>query len=302
MVEMRHCRGRINRDIGRIKRLFRWATSKQLVPSTVYPLLATLPGLRAGRSAAKETSPVKPVPEEFVGAALPHMPAQVQAMVELQQATGMRPSEVCAMRGIDLDTSGPVWLYRPGSDQGEHGAHKTAWRGHDRVISLGPKAQAILKPWLRLNVTEYLFQPRESREAFDAERKAKRTSKVPPSQSKRRRKLKPKRKPGERYNVISYTHAIYRACTVAHRRTCKDCQRQIDESRKDRTKRLRKCPGLRACLWSPNRLRHSFGTEVRRRYGLEAAQVLLGHQKANVTQVYAERNLGLAQTVAAEIG
>ena len=35
---------------------------------------------------------------------------------------------------------------------------------------------------------------------------------------------------------------------------------------------------------------------------LEAAQVALGHTKADVTQVYAERNLDLARRVAAEIG
>ena len=43
-------------------------------------------------------------------------------------------------------------------------------------------------------------------------------------------------------------------------------------------------------------------TEVRRQYGLEGAQVALGHSKADVTQVYAERDLALAQRIAAEVG
>jgi site-specific recombinase XerC len=54
--------------------------------------------------------------------------------------------------------------------------------------------------------------------------------------------------------------------------------------------------------WHPNQLRHSFATEARRRFGLEAAQVSLGHAAADVTQVYAERDLTLAARVAAEIG
>ena len=54
--------------------------------------------------------------------------------------------------------------------------------------------------------------------------------------------------------------------------------------------------------WHPNQLRHTHGTEVRRRFGLEAAQVALGHERADVTQVYAERNLDLAVKVAAEVG
>jgi integrase len=49
-------------------------------------------------------------------------------------------------------------------------------------------------------------------------------------------------------------------------------------------------------------LRHTFATEVRREYGLEAAQVLLGHSRADVTQVYAERDLTLAVRVATEAG
>jgi hypothetical protein len=35
-----------------------------------------------------------------------------------------------------------------------------------------------------------------------------------------------------------------------------------------------------------HRLRHNFATNVRKRFGLEAAQVVLGHNKADVTQVY----------------
>ena len=49
--------------------------------------------------------------------------------------------------------------------------------------------------------------------------------------------------------------------------------------------------------WSPNRLRHSMATEVRRNYGLEAVQVVLGHATANVTQIYAERDLNLAARI-----
>ena len=54
--------------------------------------------------------------------------------------------------------------------------------------------------------------------------------------------------------------------------------------------------------WAPNQLRHSFATKVRKYHGLEAAQVLLGHAKADITQVYAERDAALAVRVAAEIG
>lgn len=44
------------------------------------------------------------------------------------------------------------------------------------------------------------------------------------------------------------------------------------------------------------------GTEIRRKYGIEAAQVALGHARADVTQIYAEKNLELAKRIARETG
>lgn len=43
-------------------------------------------------------------------------------------------------------------------------------------------------------------------------------------------------------------------------------------------------------MWRPNRLRHTAATHVRELFGLEAAQLLLGHTRCDVTQVYAEVN------------
>jgi site-specific recombinase XerC len=54
--------------------------------------------------------------------------------------------------------------------------------------------------------------------------------------------------------------------------------------------------------WHANQLRHSKATEVRRQFGLEAGQLSLGHAKADVTQVYAERDTRLAVEVARQIG
>jgi integrase len=54
--------------------------------------------------------------------------------------------------------------------------------------------------------------------------------------------------------------------------------------------------------WHPNQLRHSVATEVRAKFGLEAAQVLLGHSNADVTQTYAERDMAKAREVARKIG
>jgi integrase len=215
MIETGWCRGVINQRVGRIRRLFRWATSEQLVPVAVYEALRAVEGLKRGRSMARETEPIKPVQEVTVNATLPFLRPQVAAMVKLQLLTGMRPGEVVVMRTIDLDTTGKVWLYRPGSDQGPYGQHKTAWRDQHRAIFIGPKGQEILRPWLRLNLSEYLFQPKEAEAARDAHRRRLRKTKLTPSQSRRRPKTSPRKAPGDFYAVTSYAHAIRKGCLRA---------------------------------------------------------------------------------------
>jgi integrase len=208
-------------------------------------------------------------------------------MIQLQRLTGARPGEVCAVRACDIDTAGPVWLYRPQS-------HKTKHRGKSRIIALGPKAQEVVKGFLKLDLQAYLFSPAEAMSALRAEQRRNRKTKLQPSQVNRR-KRNPKRKPGERYTAFSYGYAVRRGCAKADR-----------EARETAIKAGMPKDEAEAKVfvphWHPHQLRHSHATEVRRQFGLEAAQVVLGHSQANVTEVYAERDLALATKVAASIG
>jgi integrase len=137
LVDQGLSRNTINRRIGRIKTIFRWAESEEMIPASTYHALRTVRGLERGRSAAKETAPVRPVSAEVVQATVTKLMPMLADMVRLQQLTGMRPGELVRMRGIDLDTSGTVWQYRPGSDVGQHGDHKTAHHGYARPPSAG---------------------------------------------------------------------------------------------------------------------------------------------------------------------
>jgi hypothetical protein len=178
MIGAGNCRSEINRRIGRVVRAFKWAVSEEIVPPSVHQALQTVPGFRRGRTDVRESEPVKPVPEAFVDAIRPHVGRQVWAMVELQRLTGMRPGEVCIMRTRELDTSGRVWSYRPS-------AHKTEHHGRERLIHLGPEAQAVLDGWLRPDLGAYLFQPREATEERLAELRRNRKTRVQPSQQNR---------------------------------------------------------------------------------------------------------------------
>ena len=142
MVESGLCRNEVNKRVGKIVRAFAWATSEELVPPSVHQGLRSVSGLRRGRADVRESEPVRPVAEAAVEAIQPHVARQIWAMVQLQWHSGMRPGEVVTMRTADLDTSATVWSYKPAS-------HKTEHHGRERIILLGPKAQAILQPWLR---------------------------------------------------------------------------------------------------------------------------------------------------------
>jgi len=128
----------INKYIDNIKRMFKWGTENELVPSNIFHGLQAISGLRKGRCEAKEYGPVKPVPEAFIEAVKDHVSDQVWAMIQLQVFTGMRPGEVVLMRGRDIDTTGNLWVYTP-----QH--HKTEHHGITRPIYLGPKAKDVVR-------------------------------------------------------------------------------------------------------------------------------------------------------------
>jgi integrase len=170
------------------------------------------------------------------------------------------------MRAIDLNTTGDVWTYTPHR-------HKNIHRGQARIIQLGPKAQEVVKPFLKTDLGDYLFSPRDYVQELHASRATRRKTKRTPSELLRKRKDQPKREAGRRYNRRSYGVAIRRACLKAG-----------------------------VPRWSALQLRHTAATAIRARYGLEASQVILGHAKADVTQLYAERDLAKAEQIMREIG
>lgn len=246
MIEGGGCRSEINRRVGRIVRLFKWATSEEMVPPSVHQTLQTVPGLRRGRADVRESKPVKPASEADVAAIRPHVARQVWAMIEVQRLSGMRPGEVVSMRTFDIDTSGRVWTYSPPQ-------HKTEHHGKTRLIQLGPKAQAVLGPWLRPDPAEYLFSPAEAEAERKATLRAARKTPVQPSQVSRA-KTKPARRVGSLYTVELYRRAIANGCKkagVAH--------------------------------WHPHQLRHSAATHLRREFGIDVARAVLGYSSPAVT-------------------
>ncbi len=283
MIDRGQSRRYVNDQIEVIKRAFRWAASEQIIAVAVHDALRTVEGLRVGRSKAKETAPVQPVEDAVVDATIPFLPPIVDDMVRLLRLLGCRPTELCTMRPGNVDRSADVWAYRPER-------HKTELLNRKRVIFIGPKAQAILAPYLLRASDAFCFSPADS----DAKRRAllHEKRKTPLSYGNRpgtNRARRPKCKPGDCYTHESLNRAIKRASDKADQAAC--------VAHPETAEGVRLVP-----QWFPYQLRHTAATELRKRFGLEAAQVVLGHTRADVTQVYAERDATKAVEAMRAIG
>jgi integrase len=214
----------------------------------------------------------------------------------------MRPAEACAMRGCDIDTSGPLWKYRPAS-------HKTQHHGYERDIYLGPKARALVEPFIKANVLAHLFSPADAEAerlgTLHARRKTPLSCGNVPGNNRVRR---PARAPRDKYTVTSYRRAIARACQVAMEMpaqlheplAAKAVVADTLEARNGR--RAARAAWNAAHVWHPHQWRHNAATRLRREYGLEAAQVILGHKTLKVTEIYAAKNVEAAKRIMSEVG
>jgi len=112
-VECGYVRSAVNKRVSRVRQMFKWAVSLELLEPSVLERLRAVAPLRRGRTSAPEPDPVRPPEPEAVEAVLAHVGRQVAAMIRLQLATGMRPGEVVLVRPADIDRGGDVWTFKP---------------------------------------------------------------------------------------------------------------------------------------------------------------------------------------------
>lgn len=252
----------VNGYVSVLKRCLKYGAENELIPGEVYHRCAALSNLRRGRCRAKPAREVKPVPGKDVDKTLPFLTPSVRAAVQLQRLTGARSSEILNLKGQDIDRSGEVWIAHLAQ-------HKTAVHGKVRTLCFGPKAQAVLKPFiLKRKPGEYLFSPWDHFE----ERKENR---IGPG---RRPNQKPNPRKSDRTINDHYDSAAYGRCIA------------------------RACQAAGVAPWFPHQLRHLAATELRAQYGAEAARAVLGHANLKVTEIYAEVDEQVTIKIMAEIG
>jgi integrase len=198
-----------------------------MIHVTVYQALMTMEGLTKGRSKARETAPVAPVPDDHIRKVKADVGDEVSTIIDLQLHTAARSGELLSLKARDIDMSGAICIATVQE-------HKMAHHGKGRELYIGPKAQEILRPYLAdTPIHERLFE----------------------------------------YTLARYRRAITRACE--------------------------RCDVPR---WTPHRLRHNAATAIPKRFGVEAAQVMLGHSGIGITQLYAEKDREHGLSIAGEIG
>jgi integrase len=235
--------------------------------------LQAVPGLKLGRTEARETEPVRPVSRAVVEDTLPLLRPMQADMVRLQLETGMRPGELVVMRACDIDMTGPVWLYRPRS-------HKTQHHGHERIVPIGPKGQEIIRRYLATDLQACLFQPRLNMQERARTLRRNRKTPVQPSQRDRRKKH-PKRGPGDHYTTDQYRRAV--AEGIERHNAGKPEAERIPH-------------------WFPHQLRHLRALELKREFGLDVARAVLGHRDVNISEHYATLDAAKGIEAMARIG
>ena len=310
MIELDWSRKYINKQVDRIKSVFKWAASEEKLPASIYEQLRTVSALKRGRTEARETSRIQPVPEEQILAVRPYVSRQVWALIQLQLLTGARAGELVVLCGIDLHTQESIWTVEPQE-------HKTAYREQAKTIYVGPQAQAILREFLTDRPLDaYLFSPAEAEaERRTAQHARRKTALSCGSRPGSNRKASPKRQPADRYTVDSYRRAIERACDRAFPpspplacckvpakkgmrwETTAEWSRRLGPAGLEELQRWR-----RAHRWHPHQLRHNAATRIRKEFGVEVARVILGHRSASVTEIYAEMDRAKATEVIKKIG
>ncbi|TVQ51359.1 MAG: hypothetical protein EA377_12750 [Phycisphaerales bacterium] len=162
MIRIGWSRGHINKQISRVRAAFRWAASYELCDVAICRQLQTVEPLKRG-DVANEGRTVRPVPRSTVRRARRYVTRPVRALIDLQLLTGARADELVRLRPTDLDVSGEVWTVTyDGSDCSR--SHKTLHHGKVRTIYFGPRAQRILKMFMKpgKSLDHPIFSPRDA--------------------------------------------------------------------------------------------------------------------------------------------
>ena len=256
-------------------RMFRWAVENDLCPATVWQRLPR-GGLAKGRTKAREPKPVLPVADEVVDATLPHLPPVCKTW---SRSSG---TPAPAWGGLHASTVAtwtdrrrlvvPAGVAQDGTSR-PRPDHRHRAQGPGRAAAVpAPRGDGVLLFAAGIGSATKRSPARGAGNTDDAQPGSPTAEMSPPAMCKgsvHERQLPPRRGPCSGIGP---------------------------------TRHARK-PGTIRC---PIGTRTSCATAWERRFGgnmgSKGAQVVLGHAKANTTEIYAERDLSKAVEIARQVG
>ena len=277
LVGERRSRKSVNEYLALIKQVFRWAAQNEIIDGSQYHALLSVPNLRPGETQAVEMKRRVPARDEDVDATLPFLSPSLSTMVQIIRLTGMRVGEAVLMRPMDIDRSKTVWIFTPTK-------HKTERYGIQRAIRIGPRAQALIQPYLDRPTDAFLWSPLESMAA----------RRLSGGRAKNRGQPFPDNRPG-----VADTNVVYmprgprhsgrygigfnrRSIANAIANACRYAEAWHHKEHPD-------IPADQTIVrpWFCHLLRHQFATNEADRSGsLKTAQIALGHTSQRMTQRY----------------
>lgn len=192
-IENPRTRKYVNSVMVRIRKMFEWAVSEEMIDAAKAWRLQSVPLLEYGDPHTKESDERTPAKPEVVQATLGALTRECASLIQALSLTGARPGEICKMTMAQIyDRDKKVWRYVPRR-------HKNSWRGKIRHVAIGPRCQEIINKQVEeygLSETDAIFSPRRS---------------IP----RKREGAKPDPRAREFFESLVVRKAVCRACEVA---------------------------------------------------------------------------------------
>lgn len=133
----------VNRMVGRIRHVFKFAIANEMISESVLVRLRTVEPLLKGRDhGAKDYKKRHAVDQANIDAVRSRVRPLVRDLIDLQLATGARSGELLKLTTRMIDRSKETWVASIAD-------HKASHHDQARSIPFGPKARNVLERYLR---------------------------------------------------------------------------------------------------------------------------------------------------------
>ena len=162
----------VNRHMNRVRGIFRWGVSFELVPESVATALSMVRNLTPGESPAVDYAPRRAVPQADIEAVRAQLREYHRDIFDLLLLTGARPGEIVSLRTKDVKRTGDVW-------RADLEKHKTVKYGKQRTLFFNGAAQAILLKHMKFVPEALIFPTRRDNFGVVIKRACKRAGVTP---------------------------------------------------------------------------------------------------------------------------